>query len=243
MISYVSSFFYTTPSLVVAPLVNKPNGPEGPMVNNPNGPEGPITNLLPELLKLICSDFDMPLLGKISLVSKKWDQLSSSDEVWKKFENEYEIKAPDLKQQIKTNLKPVYQSIKAIIEEKNKEFYCKLAKTLFQNIQSVKFISSKYENHYYAILLNEENKINFDSNAIFNICVPKIIQLEVNAMGFFFKGESLKINCTKDNYTPYNEIMGGVDSLSFSKWYERTEDKDIEIIWANSKFLNTASKF
>ena len=238
MISYISSFFNSTSTTPVeVPVV---------VVNNPSGPEGPITTLIPELAKTIFSQFDIPTLGKLATVSTKWNKLSSEDEVWKKFENEYEVKAPNLKFKIKTSLKPVYQAIKEMIEERNHEFYCKLAKTLFENIQCVKSIPSKYEDeHHFEILVKEENKINFDCQTIFNMCVPKNICLQVNAMGFFFKGESLKINCSNDSYTPYDEIMGGTGELSFtfSKDYKRLEQERVGILWIKTKFLDTAAKF
>ena len=226
MISYVSSFFYTTPT------------------PNPIGPEGPIDNLLPELLKVICSDFDMPLLGKIASVSKKWENLTSSDEVWKKFGNEYEVKAPNVKFQIKTSLKPVYQAIKEIIEDRNQDFYCKLAKTLFENIQSVKILPSEKEEPLFEILLNEENKLNFDCKAISNIHVPKNVQLGVCEAGFFFK-EPIKLNCTKNGFTPYDEIFGGIGELSFiyGKNYTRRSNDKVEMIWTKTTFLDTVTKF
>ena len=236
MISYISSFFTTTTTPVEVPVV----------ANNPSGPEGPISSIPPELVQSMLSQFDIPLLGKLALVSKKWDKLSSSDDVWKKFENEYEEKAPNLKFKIKTSLKPVYQAIKEMIEERNLGFYCKLAKTLFENIQCVKSIPSKYEDErHFEILLKEENKINFGCQTIFNMCVPKNICLQVNAMGFFFYEDSLKINCTNDNYTPYDEIMGGTGELSFtfSKDYKRLEQERVGILWIKTTFLDTASKF
>lgn len=242
MISYVSSFFYTTPPLpVVVPVV-----PLAPVVNNLSGPEGPINSLLPELFHTIFGHLDMPSLGNMSSVSKQWEDLSSNDIVWKKFENEYEEKAPNLKFKIKISLKPVYQAIKEIIEERNHGFYCKLAKTLFENIQCVKFIPIKYKDErHFEILLKEENKINFDCQTIFNMSVPKNICLQVNAMGFFFYEESLKINCTNDNHTPYDEIMGGTGGLSFtfSKDYKRLKQERVGTLWIKVKFLDTAAKF
>ncbi len=233
MISYLSSFFTTTTVPVEVPVV----------VNNPSGPEGAITLLLPELAKTIFSQFDIPTLGTFCLVSKKWNELSSSDEVWKKFANEYDVKAPNLKLQIKTSLTPVYQAIKTIIEERNQDFYCKLAKTLFENVEFVKVLpNDDAEKREFQILLKKENQINFDCNAISNIHVPKHVQVGVHEMGFFFK-EPIKLNCTNDGFTPYDEIMGGVLELSFSKNYTKPEDKNVKMIWIKTTFLDTASKF
>lgn len=236
MISYFTSFFTTTTIPVE-------------VVNNPSGPEGAITTLLPELAKTIFSQFDIPTLGKFSLVSKKWNELSSSDDVWNKFENEYEVKAPDLKIQIKTSLLPVYQAIKTIIEVRNHDFYCKLAKTLFEKVQFVKVLPNQHpgedhEEREFQILLKEETQINFDCNAISNIHVPKNVHLGVSEAGFFFK-EHIKLNCKKDGFTPYDEIFGGTGELSFTygKNYKRPKNDQVQMIWTKTTFLDTASKF
>ena len=209
MISYFTSIFYPTPTAPVE-------------ANNPSGPEDPMTTLLPELAKTIFSQFDMPLLGKLATISKKWNELSSSDDVWKKFENEFEIKAPEIKikdipcikEEVKismTTLKRVNEAIKKLIPD-NKDFHCQLAKVLFDgNIHSIK-VSRYYSHCIFEINLYKNREICFNDPMIFNLKTVKKAHLKVASAlhtgenaGFVFnhfrdEKNIIKVNCNNSYF-------------------------------------------
>lgn len=180
--------------------------------------ECPFVSLPLELFSEIFGHCDIRTLGKLPLVSKQWDVLSSHDDVWVKFKEVYELKSPKFKDQRKlvSSLFPIYQKIKAIIEERNQDFYCKLSKKLFLgNILSIEIKPKNNDDPdpHFEIILSKWREIIFSSGKITSICLPKKVHLIVSEIGFQFEN-SLQVN----NYQ-YQEIFGGTLSLSFTGYY------------------------
>ncbi len=168
--------------------------------------------LLPELLTLICGNLEVHSLCNLSLVSREWYVLSSKDEAWKHQEKVYKAWTPNLKCKIRRSLYPVFQAIKASIEERNQDFYCSLAKALFEgNIQSINLLPCEDDSdRQFEIILNETREITFLHTILKNMCIPKKVNLTVNEIGFSFV-EPIKVN---NNL--YTEIWGGTVAVTFT---------------------------
>lgn len=189
--------------------------------------------LLPELLTLVCGNLDAPSLCNLSRVSREWYVLSSKDEAWKHQEKVYKVWTPNLKCKIRRSLFPVFQAIKASIEERNQDFYCSLAYALFSgNIHSIKHVPCEDDlDTQFEILLAENREFTFFGSELKNMCIPKKVNLIVSKMGFSFT-DPIKVN---NNL--YKEIWGGTISVTFTHSTSYI-DPSSPIISTTTKFLD-----
>lgn len=143
--------------------------------------------LLQDPFIIICGNLDIKDLSSLSLVSREWHLFSSHDNIWKRFENEFKVQAPQIKSKIHhsmTSLDVVYDEIENTFNRgKVSYFYCRFIKILFEN--NVKIIKVSDDLHpTFTIHLRNTRRIYFNDPNFHNIIIPKIVCFN------FFKAKS-----------------------------------------------------
>ncbi|MBA3238647.1 MAG: F-box protein [Parachlamydiaceae bacterium] len=156
--------------------------------------------LLPELLKNIFAHLDIKTLGCISLVSKEWNIESSRDEIWTVIKNEFKVKGPNFKSQIReleVGLDKIYVQIKKKMFDSaaKKDFFCKFTETLFKdNIRKIEtnnfFEDSGFVSSLVTLTLSKVKKISISDRNITNFHISEKVVFIIRNEGFTFQGNN-----------------------------------------------------
>ncbi len=146
-------------------------------------------HLLPDLFKIVCGNLDIKTLGRVSMVSRHWHVMSSDDSVWKCYEIEFKVQAPNIKLKIwrsKTTLVGIYNEIRSKMVKRNSnhaDFFCDFVKILFKgNIKIIK-ASEGVKSLKFTITLNKMRKVSFRGLSFWNVLIPKVVCLKFTDYG------------------------------------------------------------
>jgi hypothetical protein len=214
---------------------------------------------LPEMLKTIFAQLDIKSLVRISQVSKVWNIESSRDEIWMLFSNEFNVKGPDFKSQIRES----EVGLNKIFTQINKKMWeCTLRKTFFKNLTEILFkdnirkieIEPFFEETGYVsfvtLTLNKEKQISFDNPKIFNIRIPEKVAFIIRPAGFTFQQNHefwktklvypIEFNCSALNFSSNfcNSIELHNSSLISLEWnHVNIFVKERVMTWTNKGSL------
>lgn len=146
-------------------------------------------HLLPELFHIVCQNLDIKTLGRVSMVSRHWHLMSSDDSVWKCFESQFKVQAPDVKLQIwrnKTTLDGIYSEIRSKMVKRNSkhaDFFCTFVKILFEGNVKLIRASDDIKNIKFTISLKKTRKVFLKSAPFWNIQIPTLVCLKFTDYG------------------------------------------------------------
>ena len=151
-------------------------------------------HLLPDLFKIVCGNMDIKTLGRVSMVSRHWHLMSSDDSVWKCFEGEFKVQAPNIKLKIwlaKTTLERIYHEIINKMDSevsckrntKHANFFLNFVKILFEGNVKLIQVSDDLKKTKFTITLNKTRKIFFRGLNLWNIQIPTLVCLKFTNYG------------------------------------------------------------
>lgn len=211
-------------------------------------PVKPCTILLPEIFEEISQHLDIKSIGRLSLVSREWYVINTNENVWKRYEKESLVQAPDIKWKmgrLLTSLDGLNHWIKTLMDtEKNKEFFCNVVKILFEgNVKHICGGVLMSDEKKYYIKLDKRREISFDRFSLYNFSIPQEVEfiLSKNTITFLVSRIIVDNRAILEKITAPSDIKLN-DSFKFSTINLHEEPLNFTL-YSNEveRFFNSAS--